>query len=183
MQQLYAELKAGIQPARIFKLHGDFTPRGRREFVSGHGDYRKLLVRDVGCLQLLRHLCSSYSLLFYGYSLSDRDLLESLDDMIESFGSEIGPHFWLTAAEVASRRRRGGGQRAHTRTIQPLAHACRVWACMQVEVERAEYLLAHYAIHTIQVQGGASARARAAVRACSRPAIHGVSVWCPGAPE
>jgi hypothetical protein len=43
-----------------------------------------------------------------------------MDDMMESFGSEIGPHFWITTQEI--------------------------------EAERAEYLLAHYAIHTIQVK-------------------------------
>ena len=69
---------------------------------------------------LVSLLRSSYSFLFYGYSLSDRDLLQSMDDMMESFGSEIGPHFWITAQEI--------------------------------EAERAEYLLAHYAIHTIQVK-------------------------------
>ena len=42
---------------RLWKLHGDFSERGRDEFVCGHADYRKLITNDVGCLNLLKHMC------------------------------------------------------------------------------------------------------------------------------
>ena len=49
---------------------------------------------------LLKHLCLQSLFLFYGYSFSDRDLLATMDNMIETLGSEVGPHFWLTADDV-----------------------------------------------------------------------------------
>jgi hypothetical protein len=52
MQQVYAELRAGIRPTRILKLHGDFTEEGKNELVAGHADYRKLMVRDVAFSRL-----------------------------------------------------------------------------------------------------------------------------------
>ena len=45
--QVYAELRAGLKPPRLLKLHGDFSDVGRREFVAGHSDYRQLMVRDI----------------------------------------------------------------------------------------------------------------------------------------
>ena len=62
----FAELKAGMQPAPLFKLHGDWSKSGRPEFIAGHSDFRKLMVRDVSSLQLLRNLSANSSFLFYG---------------------------------------------------------------------------------------------------------------------
>lgn len=62
----FAELKAGMQPAPLFKLHGDWSESGRPEFIAGHSDFRKLMVRDVSSLQLLRNLSANSSFLFYG---------------------------------------------------------------------------------------------------------------------
>ena len=42
----------------------------------------------------LWQVTANYSFLFYGTALSDADLLATLDDMMESLGAEIGPHFW-----------------------------------------------------------------------------------------
>ena len=74
-----------------------------------------MIARDATVIAAARR--STYSFLFYGYSLSDRDLLQSMDDMMESFGSEIGPHFWLTAQEVRGPvlcSSGGGGRRVLT---------------------------------------------------------------------
>lgn len=104
--QLFAELKAGLRVPRLFKLHGDVSDRGRDEFVGGHADYRRLMVRDVATAQLLKGLSSQYSFLFYGVSLTDKDVLAVLDDMIETFGGEVGPHFYLTADDVSPEKAR-----------------------------------------------------------------------------
>jgi hypothetical protein len=53
----------------------------------------------------MQHICSHYNLLFYGCSLADPDMLATLDGMIESLGSEVGPHFWLTADEVSEEKK------------------------------------------------------------------------------
>lgn len=50
--QVYAELRAGIRPPRLLKLHGDFTEVGKNELVAGHADYRQLMVRDVAFSRL-----------------------------------------------------------------------------------------------------------------------------------
>ena len=41
------------------------------------------------CLHFLRHMAANYSFLFYGHSLEDKDLLATLDAMVESFGQEV----------------------------------------------------------------------------------------------
>ena len=89
VHQLYAEMQTGLVPLRLLKLHGDFTKKGSAEFVAGHSDYRSLMVRDTGINQLLRHLGTAYSFLFFGYSLSDSDLLASLDSIVELFGDHV----------------------------------------------------------------------------------------------
>jgi hypothetical protein len=73
--------------------------------VCGHAQYRKLMVREVSFTHLLRNIGSRLSLCFFGCSLSDQDLLSSLDDIKENLGGEIGPHFWLTADNVHPKRR------------------------------------------------------------------------------
>ena len=45
--KVFAELRAGLSPPRLLKLHGDFTERGRHELVAGHADYRRLMVHEV----------------------------------------------------------------------------------------------------------------------------------------
>lgn len=85
IRRLFAELRAGRTRPRLFKMHGDIGAGGD-EFVGGHSDYRKVMIRDVAGMHLLRYLCSNHSILFYGHSLTDKDLLATFDDMIESFG-------------------------------------------------------------------------------------------------
>lgn len=94
-RRFYAEVKAGIRPGPLLKLHGDLGARSD-EFVLGHGDYRRLMTRDVELRSLIRWLASEYSFLFYGTSLTDPDLLAWLDETHESLGHAVGPHFWLT---------------------------------------------------------------------------------------
>ena len=117
--RFFGHIKTQQMPIPVLKLHGDFTERGRGELVAGHAQYRRVIFREVGFLGLLRHFCARYSFLFYGCSLSDKDLLGVLDDTKESLGPEIGPHFWLTADEVP--------------------------------IERREFLLKHYRVHTIHL--------------------------------
>jgi hypothetical protein len=105
-QLVYAELRAGIRPPRLLKLHGDFTENGIKELVAGHSDYRQLMIRDVGFHRLMQHIFSNYHLLFYGCSLGDPDILAILDGMRESLGSETGPHFWITKQKVSEPRRK-----------------------------------------------------------------------------
>lgn len=102
---LFAEMKSGgVHAPRLFKSHGDWSERGRAEFVASHADYRKLMSSNAPALQFLRHLATSASILFYGCSLTDRDLLACLDDMVETYGSSsIGPHFWLSECSASER--------------------------------------------------------------------------------
>ncbi|XP_062508684.1 uncharacterized protein LOC134184929 [Corticium candelabrum] len=106
IQQVYAELRSDVRPTRLLKLHGDFTENGKKEVIAGHADYRQLMVRDVAFNRFMQHISSHYNLLFYGCSLTDPDMLATLDGMVESLGSEVGPHFWLTADEVSDERKR-----------------------------------------------------------------------------
>ena len=48
--------KAYLPTPRLFKLHGDLSERGIREFVSSHADYRRLMVRSVA--SVYRHMLS-----------------------------------------------------------------------------------------------------------------------------
>ncbi|KNC78283.1 hypothetical protein SARC_09285, partial [Sphaeroforma arctica JP610] len=104
-QQLFAEIRAHLQPPRLLKLHGDLTDRGKKEIVAGYGDYRALMARDTGFKQLLSNVFTSYSILFYGCSLSDPDILANMDGIHETLGPETGPHFWLTADHVTESRK------------------------------------------------------------------------------
>lgn len=97
-RRFYAEVKAGIRPGPLMKLHGDLGKRSD-EFVLGHGDYRRLMTRDVELRSLIRWLASEYSFLFYGTSLTDPDVLAWLDETHESLGHAVGPHFWLTGED------------------------------------------------------------------------------------
>jgi hypothetical protein len=99
-RRMYAELKAGLRPPPLLKLHGDFE-RGE-EFVLGHSDYRRLMARDVDARALVRYLSSEYSWLFYGTSLTDPDVLGTLDEVHETLGHGQGPHFWLTVDREAT---------------------------------------------------------------------------------
>jgi hypothetical protein len=77
---------------------------GAREFTSSHADYRRIAVRDVAAMSLMRHLASTCSFMFFGYSLQDRDLLATLDEIFETFGADSGPHFVVTAEDVPAER-------------------------------------------------------------------------------
>jgi hypothetical protein len=97
VSQFFAEIRTELLPPRVFKLHGDFTDKGKKEFVADHADYRRLIVRDISSLSMLRYMSTTYSFLFYGYSLQDKDLLGILDEIVETLGIEAGPHFWIVS--------------------------------------------------------------------------------------
>jgi hypothetical protein len=97
IESFHAHLKAGVRPL-LFKMHGDFS--NPEEFVLGETDYRRLLVRDISLRSLMLLLTAEYSLLFYGCSMTDPDVLEFLAATHEGLGHGIGPHFWLTFDEV-----------------------------------------------------------------------------------
>jgi len=101
-RHVFAMVKAGHRPPPLFKLHGDFSEEGKDEFVFGHADYRHLMVRDVDARALLAHLAGEYSFLFYGTSLTDPDVLATLDAVHEALGPAVGPHFWLTQSDQIS---------------------------------------------------------------------------------
>ena len=107
VSQLFGELKrAGEYDAAplLFKLHGDFTSKGRGEFVLGHASYRSMKKANKSTRDLLTHVANNHSLLFFGTSLSDDDILSILDDAQESFGASACVHFWLTADDVSMER-------------------------------------------------------------------------------
>lgn len=100
-QRVHAELRAGVRPPVLWKIHGDLAA-GRSEFVMGHRDYRRLVARDLDSRALLGLLVAEYSLLFFGHSLQDPDVLGVLDEAHETLGHAIGPHFWLTVTAECS---------------------------------------------------------------------------------
>jgi hypothetical protein len=109
VERLFGELRDGEKSyghvPYIFKHHGDFTAsKGMDEFVIKYADYRDMVAGQKKTIDVLRYVLSSRSLLFYGYSLSDSDLLSIFDDLAQSFGEAHGPHFWLTADDVAQER-------------------------------------------------------------------------------
>lgn len=96
---LLAHMKAGVRPL-LFKSHGDLGA-GEKEFVFTHRQYRSLTLNETGTRHLMSLLCSEYSLLFYGCSLTDPDLLGFLDACHEGLGHAIGPHYWVTTEQDA----------------------------------------------------------------------------------
>ena len=102
----------------LLKIHGDFSEKGRREFVAGHASYRSMKTSNAAARDMLRYLATRFSFLFYGTSLTDSDLLAILDDCMEVFGSNAGTHFWLTADEVSDARTRFLNEHYNVQTIR-----------------------------------------------------------------
>lgn len=127
--RLLAELQARVWPGPVFKFHGHLDdPENENdpeseddaqpdEFVFGHGEYRRLMARGIELKAAFTYLLTEYSLLFYGTSLTDPDLLGLLDDVQERLGHVAGPHFLLTAEPVTAGRRRFLFQRYAIHTI------------------------------------------------------------------
>ena len=107
VSQLFGELKRADEydaAPLLFKLHGDFSAKGRGEFVLGHASYRSMKKANKSTRDLLAHVANNKSLFFFGTSLSDDDILSILDDAQESFGASACVHFWLTADDVSMER-------------------------------------------------------------------------------
>lgn len=100
IKRLRAHLQAQSDVPALVKLHGDISPEGLEEFVSGHEDFRELMHGDMMTMQMLKMLSSDYSLMFYGFGLEDQDVLAGLDQAVEVVG-DVGPHFFLTTAPPA----------------------------------------------------------------------------------
>jgi hypothetical protein len=73
VEQLFSELRSKKQfgdTPTLFKFHGDFSDRGKAEFVMNHTDYRMMSNQQGRTIDILKHLMSNRSLLFYGYVLN-----------------------------------------------------------------------------------------------------------------
>ena len=94
VESLFAEhqhQKRFDSPPCIFKHHGDFTRKGLTEFVVKFAEYRDMeSANQKQTNDFMKHVMCTRSLLFYGYSISDRDLLHMFDDLTESFGPTHG---------------------------------------------------------------------------------------------
>ena len=94
VESLFAEhqhQKRFDSPPCIFKHHGDFTRKGLTEFVVKFAEYRDMeSANQKQTNDFMKHVMCTRSLLFYGYSISDSDLLHMFDDLTESFGPTHG---------------------------------------------------------------------------------------------
>ena len=132
--QIFGEMKRATEydsAPLLLKLHGDWTEKGRKEFVLGHSSYRSMKKSNKASRDLLQYVATQHSFLFYGTSLSDDDLLSVLDDTLESFGSSTGPHFYLTADDLSEERMRFLNNHYNVQTIR-FSGACK-WHALGLE--------------------------------------------------
>jgi len=117
IERFHGAMKAGLRPL-LLKVHGDTSELGNDEIVLSYRDYRSVIHGDGRLSSLMGWLASEYSLLFYGQSMTDPDLLQFLAATHEGLGQGIGPHFWVTADKVASAMERFLRERFNVHTIQ-----------------------------------------------------------------
>lgn len=117
IERFHGAMKAGLRPL-LLKVHGDTSDQGTDEIVLSYRDYRSVIHGDGRLASLMGWLASEYSLLFYGQSMTDPDLLQFLAATHEGLGQGIGPHFWVTADKVASAMERFLRERFNVHTIQ-----------------------------------------------------------------
>jgi hypothetical protein len=102
-----AELRDPFRNRRPFlvKVHGSIDPL--KALVLGLGEFRRATHENRAYRVFLQDVFRRYTVLFLGYSLSDPDVLNMLDELVAIFGEVPGRHFALVDAEKMSRLRAG----------------------------------------------------------------------------
>ncbi|MBN9660063.1 MAG: SIR2 family protein [Acidobacteria bacterium] len=90
-----SELRDPFRNRRPFlvKVHGDI--HGPDTLVLGLQDFRKVIHENRAYARFMEDVLSRFSLVFLGYSLSDPDVLNTLDELVSVFDSVPGQHFAL----------------------------------------------------------------------------------------
>jgi hypothetical protein len=101
------ELRDPFRSGRQFlvKVHGDI--RTPRTLVLGLAEFRRAIHNNRAYRIFLQDVFRRYTVLFLGYSLSDPDVLNILDELVSIFGEVPGRHFALVDAATISRLRAG----------------------------------------------------------------------------
>jgi hypothetical protein len=77
----------------LVKVHGDIGSPAK--LVLGHGEFRRAIHDSRMYRIFLQDVFRRYTVLFLGYSLSDPDVLNMLDELVAIFGEVPGRHFAL----------------------------------------------------------------------------------------
>lgn len=90
-----SELRDPFRNRRPFlvKVHGDI--HGPDSLVLGLQDFRKVIHENRAYSRFMEDVLSRYSIVFLGYSLSDPDVLNILDELVSVFDGVPGQHFAL----------------------------------------------------------------------------------------
>ncbi len=90
-----SELRDPFRNRRPFlvKVHGDI--HGPDTLVLGLQDFRKVIHENRAYSRFMEDVLSRFSLVFLGYSLSDPDVLNILDELVTVFDGVPGQHFAL----------------------------------------------------------------------------------------
>lgn len=93
--------RGGLRSPTVWHLHGRIrnaanlilTPDGYRRLYPGDGGSQ---ARHAAAIETLRHLLASRSLLFIGFSFSDRHFGVELESVLETFMGHAARHYALT---------------------------------------------------------------------------------------
>jgi hypothetical protein len=85
----------------LVKVHGDIGSPAR--IVLGLGEFRRAIHDNRTYRIFLQDVFRRYTVLFLGYSLSDPDVLNMLDELVVIFGEVPGRHFALVDETRISR--------------------------------------------------------------------------------
>lgn len=90
-----SELRDPFRNRRPFlvKVHADI--HGPDSLVLGLQDFRKVIHENRAYSRFMEDVLSRFSLVFLGYSLSDPDVLNILDELVSVFDGVPGQHFAL----------------------------------------------------------------------------------------
>lgn len=102
-----SELRDPFRNRRPFlvKVHGDI--HGPDSLVLGLQDFRKVIHENRAYSRFMEDVLSRFSLVFLGYSLSDPDVLNILDELVSVFDGVPGQHFALVDEARMTKLRAG----------------------------------------------------------------------------
>ncbi|MGJ5818030.1 SIR2 family NAD-dependent protein deacylase [Paludibaculum fermentans] len=102
-----SELRDPFRNRRPFlvKVHGDI--HGPDTLVLGLQDFRKVIHDNKAYTRFMEDVLSRFSIVFLGYSLSDPDVLNILDELVSVFDGVPGQHYALVDEERMTNLRAG----------------------------------------------------------------------------
>jgi hypothetical protein len=105
MRNEFRKLESHETPL-IFKAHGDLLDA--RSIVLTSKDYSDLIFLNDSFNKVIANLIENYTLVFMGYSLSDRDILRHLEQYRSQLSASSTPHYAiadLNQLDVGDRRK------------------------------------------------------------------------------